>query len=317
MSLAGTRNAIPIEMERPRNRQDVVPTHAPVAAQDSTFSSADPGLMLSQLQLPKQYLQMGAAVLLFGTALPVSQVLTSEVHVFDGTAIRLTVAAFLFLPMIWSKRHEIRKITPVEVLFVSLISASLVAVSGLMLCSTRFAPCSVICTVTCFTPIVTALGAMIFFRDRPRKTQMSWILVAAVSALILRTTCAASDSKQYEFLWLAVGVGFSILAVFCEASGILIAKLATRSLSPLTLAALSTLLSVLIILPFAYLDGSQIPWGQLSWRAWLAAAWWGSGGLTLSTWLWYSGIKHSSATTAAAFLSTLPFVTVMFSWLMS
>ena len=46
--------------------------------------------------------------------------------------------------------------------------------------------------------------------------------------------------------------GLALQPFFFEASGILLAKVATRKLSPLTLAALSTVLSVLIILPFAY-----------------------------------------------------------------
>src|SRR5690606_5572509 len=138
---------------------------------------------------------------------PASQVLTSEVHVFDGTAIRLTVAAILFLPMLWKRRDEVLSISKIDLAIVFLISGSLVAVSGLMLCSTRFAPCSVICTVTCFTPILTALGAILFFKDRPKSRQLAWIVVAAVSALILRSTCVASESSRGEFLWLAIGVG--------------------------------------------------------------------------------------------------------------
>ena len=271
--------------------------------------------MQSSLKLQTGYFQMGLAILLFGTALPASQVLTSEVHVFDGTAIRLTVAAILFLPMIWQRREEIRAITPGDLGLVFLIAASLVAVSGLMLCSTRFAPCSIICSVTCFTPILTALGAIFFFNDRPKRSQLTWIFVAAVSAIILRTACSASGSIDKEYVWMALGIGFSITAIFCEASGILLAKVATRKLSPLTLAALSTVLSVLIILPFAYFSEGEIHWAELSFKAWLAAAWWGSGGLALGTWLCFTGIKQTSATTAAAFLSTLPFVTVAVAWI--
>lgn len=258
---------------------------------------------------------MGLAILLFGTALPASQVLTQEVHIFDGAAIRLTVAAILFLPLIWKRRSEIRSITFADIGTIFLISASLVGVSGLMLCSTRFAPCSVICSVTCFTPLLTALGAMVFFKDRPGPRQLGWILVAAISAIILRSTCSSSGSAAGEYIWLAVGVALSVAPIFCEAAGILLAKVATRKLSPLTLAALSTVLSVLIILPFAYFSGGKIHWGELSFKAWLAAGWWGSGGLALGTWLWYTGIKQTSATTAATFLSTLPFVTVGISWL--
>ncbi|WP_417849153.1 DMT family transporter [Thalassoglobus sp.] len=263
------------------------------------------------------HIQMGLAILLFGTALPVSQILTSEVHVFDGTAIRLTVAAILFLPMIWKRRDEIRRIGTNDALLVFLIAASLVAVSGLMLCSTKLAPCTVICTVTSFTPIVTALGAIIFFRDRPKRKQLGWIVVAGCSALVLRAACTRADATNQEFFWLALGVVLSIAAVFCEAAGILFAKVATRTVSPMTLAALSTLVSVLIILPFAFADGTPISWNSLSTKAWLAGIWWGAGGITLGTWLWYSGIKQSSATTAAAFLSLLPFVTVAISWIVN
>lgn len=270
--------------------------------------------MYSLRQSQTGYLHMGLAIFLFGTALPASQVLTNEVHVLDGTAIRLTVAAILFLPLIWQRREEVRSISKTDLLFIGLISVSLVAVSGLMLCSTRFAPCSVICSVTCLTPILTAIGGIIFFRDRPHRTQLMWILTAAVSGLILRKTCTSASSTQGELLWMAIGIGFSLLAIFCEAAGILFAKVATRRVSPLTLASLSTVLSVLIILPFAWFNGHSIHLSDLSTQAWIAGIWWGAGGLTLGTWLWYVGIQRSNATTAAAFLCTLPFVTVAISW---
>ncbi|TWT35039.1 EamA-like transporter family protein [Thalassoglobus neptunius] len=273
--------------------------------------------MNAVLQKPVAYCQMAIAILLFGTSLPVSQVLTREIGVFEGTAIRLTVASVLFLPILWRHRDEIAKITSIDAILVILIGASLIAVSGLMLGSTRFVPCSVICTVTCLTPVVTGLGAMLFVRDRPHPGQLGWILFAACCALFIRSTCAQSDSQNCESMMLVFGVALSCVAVICEASGILMAKVVTRRLNPLPLAALSTLASVVLILPATLISSGYVDLTGLTANAWLAVFWWGAGGIWAGTWLWYSGIQQTSATTAAVFLSTLPFVTIAMSWVLN
>jgi len=259
---------------------------------------------------------MGAAILLFGTALPVSRILTAEVPVLVGTAIRTVIAAVVFLPILWAKRREIFALSGGDWVHSSLVAGSLLAVSGLMLGSTRLAPCSVICTVTSLTPVVTALGAIVVFRDRPRLRQLIWILAAAASALVLRAMCAQSTSTGQEYDWLILGVGCSVLAICCEAGGVLISKVATRRIDPLTLAALSTLIAALLAVPMAFADGGPESWLALSPRAVAAALWWGSGGLALGTWLWYRALAQTTATTAAGFLSALPFATLAMSWLL-
>ena len=262
------------------------------------------------------HIQLGVAILLFGTALPVCRILTAEVSVPIGIALRTAIAAVVFVPVLWVKRSEFRRLQRGDWVVVSLIACSLLAVSGLMLGSTRLAPCSAICTVTSLTPLVTALGAMVIFRDRPRLRQLVWILAAAVSALTLRTLCARSTDVQQELDWLAVGIAFSILAICCEAGGVLLGKLATQRLDPLTLAALSTCIAAILALPVAWAQSGPELWLSLSPRAVVAALWWGSGGLALGTWLWYRALASTTATTAAAFLSALPFVTLGLSWLM-
>jgi len=261
-------------------------------------------------------IQMGAAILLFGTALPVSRILTAEVPVLVGTAIRTVIAAVVFLPILWARRREILALRFGDWVHSGLIAGSLLAISGLMLGSTRLAPCSVICTVTSLTPVLTAIGAIVVFRDRPGLRQLVWILAAAVSALVLRSLCSQATNTGQEYDWLILGVCCSILAICCEAGGVLISKVATQRIDPLTLAALSTLIAAVFALPMAWADGGPESWLALSPRAIAAALWWGSGGLALGTWLWYRALAKTTATTAAAFLSALPFVTLAISFVL-
>ncbi|REJ96884.1 MAG: DMT family transporter [Planctomycetota bacterium] len=262
------------------------------------------------------HMQMVAAILLFGTALPVSRILTAEVSVPLGIALRTAIATLVFLPFLWAKRGELQSLERGDWVVSLLVGCSLLAVSGLMLCSTRLAPCSAICAVTSLTPVVTAIGAIIIFRDRPRLRQLLWILAAAASSLILRFLCTRSTDALQELEWLALGIAFSVLAICCEAGGILLCKFATHRLDPLTLAALSTGLAAIVAVPLAWAHAGGDHWLQLSPRAALAALWWGAGGLALGTSLWYRALASTTATTAAAFLSALPFVTFGLSWLM-
>ena len=253
---------------------------------------------------------------IWGTVLPASRLVTVEIPVLPATAMRLGIAALLFAPVLWRRRREWLRLSFRDLAAVGLVGLSLAAVSALMLSSTSFLPCAVVCLLTTLTPAVTFGGAVLFLRDRADRRQLAWIVLAAAAsvalAVLLRARCELPEST----LLIAAGVATALAAVGCEATGTLLSKVMVRRISPLTLAALATGVAALAMLPVAYLAGDVVHWDSISPTAWLAALWWGAGGLAIGTWLWYRGVQRAPGTTAAAFLAVLPLAGIGVSWLL-
>jgi drug/metabolite transporter (DMT)-like permease len=255
-------------------------------------------------------LHLGGAVLLFGTVLPVSQIVIAEIPVVVGVGLRVGIAATVFAPLLWRRRAEWLRFTPRELLLVGWLALSLVAVSSLMLCSARFAPCAASCTVTSLTPVLTAAGAVLFLRERPQWLHLAWLLAGAAWTVMLQWACIGWPDGSQNTLSTLAGVALMFLAVCCEAAGTLLASVAMRTVSPLTLAAGSTTLAALALVPAAAVEAAAVDWAAVSGPAWLAALWWGAGGLAAGTWLWYRGVRLTTGTVAAGYLSLLPLVSL-------
>ncbi len=253
-------------------------------------------------------IRLGGAILLFGTALPVSRLVSAEMPIIPATLLRLVTASVVLAPLLWTRREEIRRLARADVWLVLLIGLSSAAFSGLTLCTTRLVPSSVACTAAACTPAVTAAGASLFMKDKPDHRRFLWILTGPL-CLAAFTACDGCSNSRGTPMLLAGGLVLAFGAVCCEAAGTLLSKLATRTLKPLTLAALSTCAATLMSLPLAFLaTGSLTPAG-ITPTGWLAVIWWGAAALGMGTWLWYDGISRVRASTAATWLSTLPFVT--------
>jgi drug/metabolite transporter (DMT)-like permease len=262
------------------------------------------------------YFSLGCAVLVWGTVLPISRLVTVELPVLTATALRLSVGALVFAPVLWKRRREWLSLSFRDLALVALIGLSLVAASSLMLCSTSLLPCATVCLLTALTPAVTFAGAVLFLRDRIDGRQLTWIILAAGAAVALAMLIRERYQLPESALLIAAGLASVLAAILCEAAGTLLSKAAVARVSPLTLAALATTVAALAVLPAACLLGEGCAWASVSSVGWLAAIWWGAGGLALGTWLWYSGVQRASGTTAAAFLAALPLVSFGVSWLL-
>lgn len=260
-------------------------------------------------------IRLGGAILLFGTALPVSRFVSAEMAIIPAMLLRLLTASAVLAPLLWFRRSEITRLAWTDIRLVLLIGLSSATFSGLTLCTTRLVPSDVACTAAACTPAVTAAGATLFLKDRPNQRRFLWILVAPL-CLAAFSACDGCANSRGTPLLLIGGLVLAFGAVCCEAAGTLLSKLATRSLRPLTLAALSTCAATVLLLPLAFLSTESFDPTGVSMTAWTATIWWGAAALGLGTWLWYDGISRVHASTAATWLSTLPFVTFAFNLLL-
>ncbi|MGH7202578.1 MAG: EamA family transporter, partial [Planctomycetaceae bacterium] len=188
------------------------------------------------------YFRLSAALLLFATALPASQLVTAEVPVLLATALRMTAAAAVFVPVLWLRREDVRKLSPRDARWIGVIAAfGLIGSSALMLCGTRLLSCGAVCLLTTTTPAMTAAGAAVFLRDRPNWQKISWLALGALAAIGLALHWSDCGPIAESPAALLLGGALVAAAICCEASYTLVAKVVTARTAPLTVAAVSTI----------------------------------------------------------------------------
>ena len=245
-----------------------------------------------------------AGMALFGSATPVSKLVTGAFPVFIGSALRALTATLALLPIVLLWPRERRSIRPgVRKRWVSLTFIVLIGMVGFtiaMMYGMRLVSGVVGSIVMSTTPAVTGVAAILFLRERP-----DWRVLVAVGLAVAGVLVMNFGSVEVTAEWW-IGALLVFAAVCCEAAYTLLGKPATREMSSLTVAALVAGASVPLFAIGAGFEISEFATSGLTWRDWLAVAWWGAGTMGLGTVLWYAGVKRTRGSTAAAYMGVMP-----------
>jgi drug/metabolite transporter (DMT)-like permease len=148
------------------------------------------------------------------------------------------------------------------------------------------------------TPAVTAVGAVVFLRDR--LTLRTGIEVGcAVAGVAVVNVFGVTGTSSGDNVLLGSVLVFG--AVCGEAAYTLLGKQMSADVGPLAIAALAALVATALFAPFALWQWREFHAGDPTWGQWLGLAWWGIGTMALGSLLWYRGVQRVAGTTASAF----------------
>lgn len=264
------------------------------------------------LAVPAQ-LALGMAV--FGSATPVSRIVTGAMPVFVGSGLRVALGALVLAPAALRHRHQVLEFGRGDWLRLGLISLfGMFGFSALMLYGMGMIPGVAGAVVMSTTPAVTAAASMLFLRDRPTWRKLCSIALAVAGVLLLHLSQDGSQGGAGGQLLLGSLLVFA--AVCCEAAYTLLGKTMAERWDPVLVAFLASALSVPAFLPFAAWQWASFDPAAVPARAWAAVAWYGAGTLALGTWLWYSAIPRAEGTVAAAFMGIMPVSALLLSYLL-
>jgi len=261
------------------------------------------------LQLP-----LGMAV--FGSATPISKIVTAAMPVFVGSGARVALGALTLAPFAWAHRGAVKRMSRREWLLTVVIALfGMFGFSALMLFGMRMASGVAGAIVMSTAPAVTAVASIVFAGDRAtwRKIAAIGLAVAGVAVLQMAPS-GAEQSDDGSTSWLGIALVFA--AVCCEAVYTLVGKEASRNLGPTLVAFLGSALSLPLFLPLAIWQWPEFSPAEVPPTAWLALVWYGAGTLTLGTWLWYSGLRAVEGTVAAVFMGVMPLSALGLSYLL-
>jgi drug/metabolite transporter (DMT)-like permease len=261
--------------------------------------------------------QLALGMAVFGSATPISKIVTGAMPVFVGSSIRIAVGALALAPFAAGHRHELRQLGRRDWLVVALIAVfGMFGFSALMLYGMRMVSGVVGAIVMSTTPAVTAVASMLLLGDKPTWRKVTAIVLAVAGVLILHLFHGGSGGQSEGAGKLALGSALVFGAVCCETAYTLLGKQASRSTDPVLVACLAAALSIPLFLPFAIWQWSSFSIGAVEWRGWAAVLWYGAGTLALGTWLWYAGVAKVEGAVAAAFMGVMPASALILSYVL-
>jgi drug/metabolite transporter (DMT)-like permease len=105
-------------------------------------------------------------------------------------------------------------------------------------------------------------------------------------------------------------------AVCGSAAYTLLGKRLQADMEAIDLAAIASLIGLLLFLPFAVPEAAFFDWSSLKPEVWPLLIWWAAGTLALGTLLWYLGVSRVSGSTAAGFMGAMPLSALALSYLL-
>ena len=260
------------------------------------------------------YAQLALGMATFGSATPVSKIVTGAMPVFVGSGLRVALGALALLPFALRRWDEVARLGGRDWLLVGLISLfGMFGFSALMLYGMKLISGVMGAVVMSTAPAVTAGASMLFLGDSPTWRKLTAIALAVAGVLLLQLGQGGGEAGGGSPI---LGGALVFGAVCCEAAYTLLGKKASERADPVLVAFLAAAFAVPLFLPFAAWQWSDFAVSEVGWRAWAAVAWYGAGTLALGSWLWYSGVAKAEGAVAAGFMGVMPASALVLSYVL-
>ncbi|MDY6948034.1 MAG: DMT family transporter [Pseudomonadota bacterium] len=258
------------------------------------------------------YTQLALGMAAFGSATPVSKIVTGAMPVFIASGLRVTLGAAVLLFAARGRLSQIKQIGREDWLCIGLIALfGMFGFSALMLYGMKMISGTAGAVVMSTTPAVTAIGSMLFLRERPGWRAIVAIALAVAGVLLLQIGAGRQPQGND---WLGIGLVFA--AVCCEASYTLLGKRVSAHIDPVLVALLGAVIAIPLFLPFAIWQWQDFDAASIDARIWSALAWYGVGTLAIGSWLWYSGVAKAEGSVAAGFMGVMPASALLLSYVL-
>ncbi|MCV0394961.1 MAG: DMT family transporter [Rhizobiaceae bacterium] len=272
------------------------------------------------------YVQLALGMIVFGSATPVSKLVTEAMPVFVGSTFRVFLGALVLAPFAWSAREAVTRFERRDWLLVCLIA--LVGMFGFtvaMLYGMRMITGVAGSIVMASTPAVTAAGAMLIFGESANWRKLTAIALAVAGIVLLHAggssaggsgTMASSGGGGGLVSATMLGLLLVFVAVCCEATYTLLGRKMSRDFDPRLIAFAAAAISLPLFVPFAAWQWQDFQPSQVGASGWMATVWYGAGTLALGSLLWYSGIARTQGSIAAGFMALMPVSALVLSYVL-
>jgi drug/metabolite transporter (DMT)-like permease len=260
-------------------------------------------------------LQLGGACALAGGLMIAAKVMAAGFPPVLALALRLAAATPILFAILAAKEGRVRVPPRADLVSVGLGAGSgIVLFTLFLLYGLRMTGAAEAGIVTSMVPAATAVASVLLLGERPRPGMKAAIglSVLGLLALNLEGKGGLGTVGAIEMLGNLLVLG----AVMSEALFTVFAKRLSGSLSPLATAAWMNAAALVMVLPFALPSGFSFDWSGATPADWGSIAYGALGASILAILLWFAGLRHVDATSAAPFTGLIPVTALFLSWAM-
>jgi drug/metabolite transporter (DMT)-like permease len=151
-------------------------------------------------------------------------------------------------------------------------------------------------------PAAVALLSRLFLAERIAPRVVASIVLAVGGIALLAFARAAPGSTPAPW-W---GYGLLLMAVFCEASYVVIGKRLAAQVSPKRISALINLWGLALVAPLALWQAPSFGWAAVAVSQWALLLFYALAASVVTVWLWMRGLQQVAAPQAGVFTVLLP-----------
>lgn len=262
----------------------------------------------------KAYFYLTLSMTIVGSSLVVGKIITNSFPVFLASGLSLLVASIIFLPFLIKAENGFPRLNKKD-LSVIILQALLgtFVYRILLLYGLRYANAAEGGIITSTTSAVIAILSFLLLREKLELNKIIGVIFSVLGVLAINLTVDFHNSSQNKTILLGVLLIFA--SVIVEALFSVLAKFASNKVKPITMAALITIFSFFMFLPFAVSESMRFNFTTPTLYDWVSVLYYGLFVTVISFSLWFKGLSMVEASTAGVFLGVVPVSSVVLSYL--
>lgn len=259
----------------------------------------------------RAYAELSAAMLIVGSLVVVSKLITAQFPVFLAAALRFAISSAIMLPMLLKANHGLPLLGKknVCILFLQAFAGNFLF-SILLLYGLKLTSAAESGIILGTTPMVIGLISFLFLREPLTWNKAISLLVATLGIVVInsiRTSPLVGEGSNP-----LLGNILVFGAVIGEALWTILGKAASGKVKPLTIASLTSCFGLLLFSPFAVYQAGSFNFAGIPLLSWTPIVYYGIGTVGAYV-LWYQGVSKVSASTAGIFTGIQPVSAVILS----
>lgn len=259
----------------------------------------------------KIYLMLLLGMALFGSATPLSKLVTKAFPVFIAGGLRVLLAFLVLLPFIKLSNFKNYKGRD-RWLLLGIAIFGVLGFTAFMLYGMKLASGVTGSIVMSTTPAVTAALSILFFKDEITWKKILALVLALAGVLFLQWGNGRQQENQH--VWMGILLVFA--AVCCEASYTLMGKALTKNYPAEEISGLSALIAVICFIPMVIWQYPQLDLNNVTPADWGYLAAYGLITMGLGSVLWYKGVSQVEGSIAASFMGIMPVSALLLSYVL-
>ena len=256
-------------------------------------------------------LELSAAMIIVGSIVVVSKVITTSFPVFLAAALRFTLASAVLLPLLFKTEHGLPSLGKKDtcLLFFQAFAGNFLF-SILLLYGLKLTSAAESGIILGTVPVVIGLLSFLFLGEPLTRNKVIALFIATVGIGVISSIGTLPSAGQGANPLL--GNVFVFGAVVGEALWTILGKAVSGKVTPLTIASLTSFFGLLLFSPLALYQARSFNFVTVDPLSWVAVVYYGLG--TVGAYLlWYQGVSKVPASVAGAFTGIQPVSTVVLS----